>query len=333
MSLQEGIIPDSVSLSSLSDASACSSGLTEKCMHYDVQRLKEGSCSCSQNLARFGLGSARGMSEQGQRKQLRSPQKSLLELITEDECFMSHHPIEKSARVTSIAKYDQKVTKGLKPDTNDQHVIKVKPRNVPLKPLSLVQLTQQEKGTSNMCNMPGELHFNPFSKAQTGSVCSSKELSLSDLAKLSNQAPSSLRPADVEEKNTILSDLSSHYMYKIASSRPNLSHVMEIHVVDFHSTTSVGSASSAPPAISAFKPDIAFHRYMGLSIKGKSNFFALVLSHPTEDSVPHSLSRLRQCIDGKLIKDYINSYFKVFDFCSQSPDDIVLEKQHSVFQR
>ena len=325
MSLQEGTIPDSVSLCGLSDTSACSSGLTEKCMHCDVQGSKEGSCSCSHNLARFGLGSAGDGSEQGQGKQLGS-QKSLLDLIAEDECFVSHQPIEESARVTSFVKFDQKITKGQMSD-----LIKVEPKTVPLEPLSLAQVIQQKKGASNMCNMPGVLRFNPFRKAQTGSACSSKELSLSDLAKLSNQAPSSLRPANVEEKNTRLSDLSSHY--KVVSRCPSLSHVMGIHGVDFHSTPSVGSASSAPPTITAFKPDITFHKYVGLSIKGKSNFFALMQSHTTEDSVPHFLSRLRRCIDGKLIKDYVNCFFKIFDFSSESPDDIIQEKQHNVFHK
>lgn len=324
--MQKGTIPESVSLCSLFSATSactCSSGLTKKSIQGSN---KDGSSSCSHNLARFRLDFARDGSEQGQRKQPDS-RKSLLDLITEDESFMSH-PIEKNSPVTSLAKCGQSTIKEQKPDMSDQ--IKVEPRSVPL---SLAQIIQRETGASSVCNMPGELHFNPFRQAQTS--CSSKELSLSDLAKLSSRAPSSLRTARVGEKYDItLSDVTSHY--KIVSRLPNLSHAMGIHVATLHSTTSVESAGSAPPAVSAFKSDITFqfdHRCVGLSIKGKSNFFALILSHPTEDSVPHSLSRLRQCIDEKLTKDYISYVFKIFDFSSQSPDDIVQEKQRNVFQR
>ena len=318
----QGTIPESVSLCSLSATSARSSGLTEKPVQVSN---KESSCSCSHNLAGFTLDSARDGSEQGQKKQP-DCQKSLLDLITEDESFVSH-PVEKVSVVTSVTKCGQNTIKEQKPDMSDQ--IKVEPRAVPL---SLARIIQHELGASSVCNMPGE-HFNPFRQVQTS--CSSKELSLSDLAILSSQAPSSLRHVHVEDKyNITLSDVTSHR--KLVTSLPNLSHAVGIHVATFHSTTSIESAGSAPPAISAFKSDITFqfdHRCVGLSVKGKSFFLALMLSHPTEESVPHSLSRLRQCIDEKLTKDYIHYFFKIFDFSSQSPDDIVQEKQRNVFQR
>ena len=284
----------------------------------------------SHNLAGLCLDSATVRSEQAQV----GPQKSLLDLIAEDtscESFLSHQ-IEKNAGPTSLAKIDQNVVKEQKP-------VEVKPKSVPLEPLSLAKIIQQEKGASNSqpatvssaCRMPGELHFNPLRKSQVES--SPKQLSLSDLTKLSINPAFSLRVADVGERSATLSDLSSHY--KTVSKHPNLSHVVGVHLLESHTTTSVEGSGSAPSAITAFKSGIAFqcgHRRVALSMKGKSNL-ALMLSHLTEDSVPHPLSRLRQRVDKKLMENYTKYFFKMFDFSSQSPDDIVQEKQRNVFPK
>lgn len=325
MSLQERTTSDFVSLYNPSNARGYDFSLTEKPL---PGPKKEDSNSCLQKLAPFSLVSVRGGSEQGQRM---PPdfQKSLVDLIAEDKSFVSY-PVEKNAPVTT--------TKGSKIEGRIQDVnnlIKFEPKAVPLEPLSLAQIIQHETGTSFAHTMPGELHFNPSVQAQRS--CSSNELSLSDLAKLSSQAASSWRPVHVKtSSNRTLSGLGSHY--EVVSRIPNLSHDMGIHVEALHSTrhtcTSVEVTSSASPAVSAFKSDLTIiYECKGSSVKGESHVFALMVSHPIEDSILHSLSRFRQCVHKKLMQDYMRLNFKFFNFSTKSPDDIIQEKQHNVFQK
>ncbi len=311
-----------MSLYSLSSTRAYSFSLTEKRL---PGPKKEDSNRCLQKLASFMLESVRDVSEQGQRQQPDS-QKSLADLIAEGKSFVSY-PVEKDATVIST---NESTIEGRKRDMKDR--IKLEPKAVPLEPLSLAQIIQHETGISYAHNIPGELQFNP--SVQTQRSCSSNELSLSDLANLSSQASSSSRSAHVKENNTTLSGLSSHY--EIESIIPNLSHDMGNHVIALHLTkhTSVEGITSASPAVSAFKSDVTINRECkGLSVKGKSYVFAVMVSHPIEDNVPHYLSRVRQCIHKKLTQDYVSHIFKIFNFSTKSPDDLIQEKQHNVFQK
>lgn len=312
MSTQERTIPDSVSMCNVSSTNACSFCNTEKSLRGPS---KEGSKSRCCKLAPYRLESARD----GKRKH---PQLFVVVFDTEDKCFVSH-PAEKIAAVTSVSKSGQNFNEGQNPDRSDQ--IEVERNTVPLEPISLAQIVRHETGAPNVGSMPGELYSNPF--AQTRANSGFEDLSLTDLANLSSQAPSCLRHSNVKEKHATLSDLSSHY--EIVSELPNLFHNVGVHVV---ATTcaSVLSASSVSPDMSVFKSNVTVQ--FDPSVKGKSDVFALMLSHPAESSIPHSLDRLRQYVDKKLMKEYVCYFFKVFDFSSKSPDDIVQEKQHNVFQ-
>jgi hypothetical protein len=318
VTLQERTASDSVSLYSPSNSSAYSYSLTGKPL---PGPKKEDSNRCLHKLVSFRLESVRCGSEQGQRQQPDS-QKSLVDLIADSEgkSFVSY-PMEKNAPVTST---NESTIEGQKRDRNNR--IKA----VPLESLSLARIIQHETGISYAHNIPGELQFNPSVQAQRN--CSSNELSLSDLANLSSQASSSSKPAHIKENNATLSGVSSHY--EIESRIPNFSH-MGNHVIALHLTrcTSVEGISSASPAVSALKSDVAInHECKGLSVKGKSYVFALMVSHPIEDNVPHYLSRVRQCIHKKLTQYYMSRNFKTFNFSTTSPDDLIQEKQHNVFQ-
>ena len=313
MSLQKGTIPDPVSMHTLSSTSSCIYGLAENSI---LGPGKDDNNNCSCKLGPFDN---KGGPEQGQRKQPNS-QMTLLDLITEDKSFLSH-PIEKPAMVTSLAKSGRSFMKGQKAVMSDQ--IEVEPNAVPLESFTVAQSIQHEIGTSNV---PEGLHFSPFLQAQKSYRV--KEILLSDLARLSCQAPSSLRSAHMKENNATLSDL--HSKYKVVPRLSDLSYDMGIRVVSFHSTTfaSIECDSSK----STFKSSLTVQcdrKCVGLPVKG----FALMMCRPTEDGVPLSLSRLRRYIDNKLTRDYMGSVFRTFDFSDKSPDDIIQEKQHNVFQR
>ena len=323
--LQERTTSDFVSLYNPSNIRGYDCSLTEKSL---PGLKKEDSNSCLQKLAPFRLVSVRGSLEQGQRM---PPdfQKSLVHLVTDDKSSVSY-PMEKNAPVTTT-KESKIHVEGQMQDMNN--LIKFEPKAVSLEPLSLAQIIQHETGTSYAHSVPGEIHFNPSAQAQRS--CSSNELSLSDLAKSSSQAASSWRPVHVKTSNdTTLSGLSSHY--EIVSRIPNLTRDMGIHMVALHSTrhTSVEVTSSASPAVFAFKSDLTInYEHKGSSIKGKSHVFALMVSHPIEDGVLHYLSRFRHCVHKKLMRDYMRLNFKFFNFSTESPDDIVREKQRDVFQK
>ena len=268
--------------------------------------------SVSNSLSELWRGFSRAGPEQFQKKQVWS-QKSLLDLVTEDM------PLD--ARTRSLAGIDENPLRGQKLNIGDQSKIKANP--IPSRHFSLAQIVQQEKAStmSSSHGLSRELHFGVSRNAQTGSMCDSKNLSLSSLARLSSQAASSLRQADAGDKRTTLSDLSNQYTF--ASSHPSLSNLIGVHVTDSHATMRVGSSGSTPPAVSAISAGITFHK------RNKFNVITLLLA---EESVPHSLSALGQRVNVKLIQDYTKYVFKFFNFSSQSPDDVVRDKQGSVFQ-
>ena len=298
-----------------------------------------------------------------QNKQAR-PQKTLLDLVTPDTCkceesILSHQTevMRKKDKATSLVELVQSADKQRKPPLSD--LIKPQSSSVSLQPLNLAQIIQLEQETaqstssvsvsdhvstaikdvhlsnpmydsepvtiSDTCdthNLSKGLQFSPLGRE-------SKGLYLSDLTKLSSKTATSSRFTDTGQKNKTLSDLVQHQ--QTASKYPSLSQVMSVHAV----ISVEGSPAASPTCtLDTFKSGITFQYGCGSvtrSMNRRSSFFAQMMSHTVENNLSHSLSKFRQHVHGKLTKYYTRKLFQKFDFSSQSPDDVVQEKQCNVF--
>ena len=263
--------------------------------------------------------------------------KTLMDLVTEVKCDESvpfNKPLMRKRETTYLTEltFDLDDSKTL-----DQTTVK------PVSLLSLCQeqIVQEKKESLHDTSISNSADANDclpsaFESDQKllTSVHSCNKLSLSKLSKLSCRTPSSSRFSDKAERSkTTLGIFHQHN----ARTQSSPSHGMSLLEVDSQTIAYVESptfdSSATTPTLNTFISDIAFqHSSRGVAVlKKQFHIKTLVMNQPIKSNLPGSLMKLAQHFDCMLAKAYSQRCYHNFDFSSQSPDDLVQEKQYIVF--
>lgn len=278
-----------------------------------------------------------------------TPQKSLLDIVTEKHSSYQVEKVKEKGVHSSVTK--------LMHGAKVSDVPKPRPKSVCKQPLSLAQIITQHEQEALHC-----IFFEPvsdqcvYTACDTGqkimaSTCiletpprdisdsklkdmtrASKENFQSDLSQWSQSISASSTFMDQAQKNKTLSVPINHQQPNSRSA--NVTHIPDVQCIDSLTIISVERSEFSDFSCTLkAKPDVEFqYESVAKLMEGKFLLLTVVVSH-IKRSLPHSVLKYRQFVIDKLKEEYAQTSFLNFDFSIQSPDDIVHDKQCGAFSQ
>lgn len=278
------------------------------------------------------------------------PQKSLLDIVTENTAKYSSCEVVK-VKKKGVHLSVPKLMHGAK--VSD--VSKPRPMSVCKQSLSLAQIIQHEQETLHCTLFEPVFDQCVYTACDTGQIVmantcipdtptrdiddsklndmtqNAMENFRSDLSQWSQSIGASSRFVDQAQKYKKLSVRINHQ--QPISRSANVTQIPGVQCLDSLTTISVEHSEFSDYSCTLKdKSDVEFqYGNVAESMEGKFFLSTVVVSREIKRSLSYSLLRYRKFVIDKLREEYAQTSFLNFDFSTQSPDDIVHEKQCGAF--